>query len=263
MATVPPCTATSTHRSSRRTAATWPPTRAAGACRGVAEDLRDHLGRSGVGDDDLRAAPTWASPRARRTSASTAASALPLQPGRVPDPVRDGGLPRRPSPTSSWRGWTGMRLGASPASGLRASRRRSVRGGQLLPGVLPGRPALLPLEPRPPRRRGANASTSGRRSGPRGWRGPSCSLPVPREAADAIGELWRQTCAPPLTPFRPQEAAWAFLTGAGAMPPAGRRAARCPPPMRARLAAGRLRPEIAGFRLLRVGQLFRAAWRQS
>ena len=34
--------------------------------------------------------------------------------------------------------------------------------------------------------------------------------PVKREAADAIGELWRQTCAPALTPFRPQEAAWAF-----------------------------------------------------
>jgi hypothetical protein len=33
-----------------------------------------------------------------------------------------------------------------------------------------------------------------------------------REAADAIGELWRQTCAPTLTPFRPQEAAWAFTS---------------------------------------------------
>lgn len=33
-----------------------------------------------------------------------------------------------------------------------------------------------------------------------------------REAADAIGELWRQTCAPTMTPFRPQEAAWAYLS---------------------------------------------------
>ncbi len=33
-----------------------------------------------------------------------------------------------------------------------------------------------------------------------------------REAADAIGELWRQTCAPGLAPFRPQEAAWAYLS---------------------------------------------------
>jgi hypothetical protein len=33
-----------------------------------------------------------------------------------------------------------------------------------------------------------------------------------REAADAIGELWRQTCEPALTPFRPQEAAWAYLS---------------------------------------------------
>jgi hypothetical protein len=33
-----------------------------------------------------------------------------------------------------------------------------------------------------------------------------------REAADAIGELWRQSCAPALTPFRPQEAAWAFAS---------------------------------------------------
>ena len=36
--------------------------------------------------------------------------------------------------------------------------------------------------------------------------------PARREAADAIGELWRQSCAPDLTPFRPQEAAWAFLS---------------------------------------------------
>lgn len=36
--------------------------------------------------------------------------------------------------------------------------------------------------------------------------------PVRREAAEAIGELWRQTCAPSLTPFRPQEAAWAFTS---------------------------------------------------
>jgi hypothetical protein len=36
--------------------------------------------------------------------------------------------------------------------------------------------------------------------------------PARREAADAIGELWRQTCAPTLTAFRPQEAAWAYLS---------------------------------------------------
>lgn len=36
--------------------------------------------------------------------------------------------------------------------------------------------------------------------------------PAQREAADAIGELWRQSCAPALTPFRPQEAAWAFAS---------------------------------------------------
>jgi hypothetical protein len=36
--------------------------------------------------------------------------------------------------------------------------------------------------------------------------------PARREAADAIGELWRQTCAPNLAPFRPQEAAWAFMS---------------------------------------------------
>jgi hypothetical protein len=35
---------------------------------------------------------------------------------------------------------------------------------------------------------------------------------VRREAADAIGELWRQSCAPALAPFRPQEAAWAYLS---------------------------------------------------
>jgi hypothetical protein len=33
-----------------------------------------------------------------------------------------------------------------------------------------------------------------------------------REAAEAIGELWRQTCAPGQAPFRPQEAAWAYLS---------------------------------------------------
>ncbi|MGD9903740.1 MAG: hypothetical protein AB7U83_09730 [Vicinamibacterales bacterium] len=33
-----------------------------------------------------------------------------------------------------------------------------------------------------------------------------------REAAEAIGELWRQTCVPALAPFRPQEAAWASLS---------------------------------------------------
>ena len=36
--------------------------------------------------------------------------------------------------------------------------------------------------------------------------------PARREAADAIGELWRQSCTPDLAPFRPQEAAWAFLS---------------------------------------------------
>ena len=36
--------------------------------------------------------------------------------------------------------------------------------------------------------------------------------PARRELADAVGELWRQSCAPELTPFRPQEAAWAFLS---------------------------------------------------
>ena len=36
--------------------------------------------------------------------------------------------------------------------------------------------------------------------------------PARREAADAIGELWRQTCAPTLTAFRPQEAAWAYVS---------------------------------------------------
>lgn len=38
------------------------------------------------------------------------------------------------------------------------------------------------------------------------------TAPARREAADAIGELWRQACAPTLTPFRPQEAAWAFAS---------------------------------------------------
>lgn len=38
------------------------------------------------------------------------------------------------------------------------------------------------------------------------------SVPARREQADAIGELWRQTCAPALTPFRPQEASWAFAS---------------------------------------------------
>jgi hypothetical protein len=37
-------------------------------------------------------------------------------------------------------------------------------------------------------------------------------VPARRELADAIGELWRQSCAPTLTPFRPQEAAWAFAS---------------------------------------------------
>jgi hypothetical protein len=39
--------------------------------------------------------------------------------------------------------------------------------------------------------------------------------PARREAADAIGELWRQSCTPDLKPFRPQEAAWAFLSLSG------------------------------------------------
>ncbi len=38
------------------------------------------------------------------------------------------------------------------------------------------------------------------------------SSPARREVADAIGELWRQSCQPALTPFRPQEAAWAFAS---------------------------------------------------
>jgi hypothetical protein len=38
------------------------------------------------------------------------------------------------------------------------------------------------------------------------------ATPARREAADAIGELWRQTCAPALAPYRPQEAAWAFMS---------------------------------------------------
>lgn len=36
--------------------------------------------------------------------------------------------------------------------------------------------------------------------------------PAKRELAEAIGELWRQSCAPGLEPFRPQEAAWTFLS---------------------------------------------------
>jgi hypothetical protein len=38
------------------------------------------------------------------------------------------------------------------------------------------------------------------------------SAPARREFADAIGELWRQTCAPTIAPFRPQEAAWAYMS---------------------------------------------------
>lgn len=38
------------------------------------------------------------------------------------------------------------------------------------------------------------------------------STPAKRELAETIGELWRQSCAPALTPFRPQEAAWAFAS---------------------------------------------------
>lgn len=36
--------------------------------------------------------------------------------------------------------------------------------------------------------------------------------PARREAAEAIGELWRGTCAPAQAPYRPQEAAWTFLS---------------------------------------------------
>ncbi|MBM4218856.1 MAG: hypothetical protein FJ171_04305 [Gammaproteobacteria bacterium] len=36
--------------------------------------------------------------------------------------------------------------------------------------------------------------------------------PARRESAEAIGELWRHTCAPTLATFRPQEAAWAALS---------------------------------------------------
>ena len=63
--------------------------------------------------------------------------------------------------------------------------------------------------------------------------------PARREAADAIGELWRQSCAPSLTPFRPQEAAWAYLEpDAGAVHAAGAGA----------VAAGHRRPQgrVAG-----------------
>lgn len=38
------------------------------------------------------------------------------------------------------------------------------------------------------------------------------ATPARREAAEAIGELWRSACEPPVQPFRPQEAAWAFLS---------------------------------------------------
>jgi hypothetical protein len=38
------------------------------------------------------------------------------------------------------------------------------------------------------------------------------SSPARREAAEAIGELWRQSCAPAQAPYRPQEAAWTFLS---------------------------------------------------
>ena len=36
--------------------------------------------------------------------------------------------------------------------------------------------------------------------------------PVHQERAAAIGELWRTSCAPHLTPFKPREAEWAFLS---------------------------------------------------
>lgn len=36
--------------------------------------------------------------------------------------------------------------------------------------------------------------------------------PARREAAEAIGALWRESCAPTLKPYRPQEAAWTFLS---------------------------------------------------
>lgn len=38
------------------------------------------------------------------------------------------------------------------------------------------------------------------------------ATPARREAAEAVGELWRQSCAPDLAPYRPQEAAWTFLS---------------------------------------------------
>ena len=66
--------------------------------------------------------------------------------------------------------------------------------------------------------------------------------PARREAADAIGELWRQTCAPALTPFRPQEAAWAFTSlSSGAVPPAGGREVAAGHRRAQGVAAGRLR----------------------
>ena len=36
--------------------------------------------------------------------------------------------------------------------------------------------------------------------------------PAQRQAADAIGELWRQSCAPAMQPFKAGEAAWAFTS---------------------------------------------------
>ena len=66
--------------------------------------------------------------------------------------------------------------------------------------------------------------------------------PIRREAADAIGELWRQTCAPALTPFRPQEAAWAFTSlSVGAVPPAGGGEVAAGHRRTQGIAAGRLR----------------------
>lgn len=47
---------------------------------------------------------------------------------------------------------------------------------------------------------------------PRAERQPATflSLPSQREAAAAIGDLWRTSCAPALAPFKPDEAAWYF-----------------------------------------------------
>ena len=38
------------------------------------------------------------------------------------------------------------------------------------------------------------------------------ATPALREAAEAIGGLWREACAPTLAPFKPQEAAWTYMS---------------------------------------------------